>query len=368
MNRELAVVAALRQAGNALGPHPVERDRMRQRVMAEYSSVVHEGNSPVLPLRSPRRRGWVPAEARGRLMVASAAGLCLVMSLSGMSFLLSRDALPGDALYTVKRSAESAELGLTFGEKPKALKHLEFAGDRVSEIEAMANQADAVGNWSAGQPKFLRALDDFDSDATAGSRLLTALALNGHPHSLAELSSWAEEQKTRLAALRPALPLPISDRLDSTLSLLDRVSRRASALNARSRCVSIASSARDDLGQLPALDLCKSSTPMDGLPAVQLPGVTAGPASIPPNVVMLPNLGLRPPSPNLVPVPGQHGSRGHSGLASTGTPGGVLPSPDQSGPGPLRPEPWRPLPAQDSPHPGPKLPPWILQPRLLPPG
>ncbi|MEO7194286.1 MAG: DUF5667 domain-containing protein [Pseudonocardiaceae bacterium] len=368
MNRELVVLAALRQAGGSFGPNPAERDRMRQRVMAEFSSVVHEGNSPVLPLRSPRRRGWVPAEARGRMMVASAAGLCLVMSLSGMSFLLSRDALPGDALYTVKRSAESAELGLTFGEKPKALKHLEFAGDRVSEIEAMANQADAAGNWSAGQPKFLRALDDFDSDATAGSRLLTALALNGHPRSLTELSSWAAEQKTRLAALRPALPLQISERLDSTLSLLDRVSQRASALNARSRCVSIASSARDDLGQLPAVDPCATSTPMDGLPAVQLPGVTAGPAAIPPSVVILPNLVLRPPSGNLVPVPGQHGSRGHSDLATTGTPGSVLPKPDQSEPDPLRPEPWRPLPGQGSPHPGPQLPPWILQPRLLPPG
>ncbi|MGH9208356.1 MAG: hypothetical protein ACRD1G_17680, partial [Acidimicrobiales bacterium] len=115
MNRELVVVSALRQVGGSFGPNPVERDRMRQRVMSEFSSVVHEGNSPVLPLRSQRRRGWVPAEARGRMMVASAAGLCLVMSLSGMSFLLSRDALPGDALYTVKRSAESAELGLTFG-------------------------------------------------------------------------------------------------------------------------------------------------------------------------------------------------------------------------------------------------------------
>ena len=165
LQRDLTVVAALRQTGAAVGPTTAERDRMRQRVLAEFSSVVHEGNSPVLPLRAARRRRWLPDETRGRVVVAAAAALCLTMSLSGMSVLLSRDAVPGDALYTFKRTAESAELGLTFGDQPKALKHLEFAGDRVNEIEIMAQQADSAGNWSVGQAKFVRVLDDFDSDA-----------------------------------------------------------------------------------------------------------------------------------------------------------------------------------------------------------
>ncbi|MDQ3825674.1 MAG: DUF5667 domain-containing protein, partial [Actinomycetota bacterium] len=152
--------------------------------------MVHEGNSPVLPMRVSARRRWIPDQTRGRLVVAAAAALCLLMSLSGMSLLLSRDAVPGDALYTFKRTAESAELGLTFGDQPKALKHLEFASARVNEIEIMADQADSAGNWSAGQAKFLRALDDFDSDATAGSRLLTGLALSGQPSSLPALRGW----------------------------------------------------------------------------------------------------------------------------------------------------------------------------------
>ncbi|MBV8541558.1 MAG: hypothetical protein JO364_16875 [Pseudonocardiales bacterium] len=367
--RELLVVAALRQVAGTVGPDPVERERMRRRVMAEFPSVVHEGNSPVLPLRASRRRRWVPGQARGRLMVAAAAGLCLLMSLSGMSFLLSRDALPGDALYTVKRSAESAELGLTFGDQPKALKHLEFAGDRVSEIEIMANQADAAGNWSAGQGKFLRALDDFDSDATAGARLLTGLALGGHPASLSELRSWADQQKSRLTALRAALPLPISARLDSTLGLLDRVVARASALSGRSNCVTITSGTRDDLGLVPARDACKPSAPVDGTSsAVPSPDVTAAPSASPPSGIMLPNLLLRPPPANSVPVPAENGSSRHSGLPATGTPGGVLSNPSQSGAQPLRPQPWRPLPGHDSPQPAAPLPPWILQPRLLPPG
>ena len=211
LQRDLAVTALLRQVGAAVGPTPAERDRMRQRMMAEFSSVVHEGSSPVLPLRDLRRRHrWIPEQTRGRLVVSAAAALCLLMSLSGMSLLLSRDALPGDALYSVKRTAESAELGFTFGDQPKALKHLEFASARVNEIEIMANQADITGNWSADQSKFLQALEDFDSDATAGARLLTGLALHGQSDSLSALRTWAEEQKSRMTAIRAALPLQAS--------------------------------------------------------------------------------------------------------------------------------------------------------------
>ncbi|HWR47261.1 MAG TPA: DUF5667 domain-containing protein [Pseudonocardiaceae bacterium] len=371
LQRELTVVAALHQVGVTVGPNPVERDRMRQRVMAEFSSVVHEGNSPVLPLRTFRHRRWIPDEARGRLVVATAAALCLLMSLSAMSVLLSRDALPGDALYTFKRSTESAELGLTFGDQPKALKHLEFAGDRVNEIEIMAAQADAAGNWSAEQGKFLRALNDFDSDAIAGARLLTGLALHGQSSSLPALHGWAEQQKTRLAALRSALPLPVSARLDSTLSLLNRIVARASALSQRSsNCVTITSGARDDLGLLPARDVCKRN-PVDGSsssPAGPMPDVTAVPALSTPSVITPPTLLLRPPSANSVPVPTQNSSSAHPGLPPTRSPGGVLPNPSRPGTQPLRPQPWRPLPGHDSPQPTVPLPPWVLQPRLLPPG
>lgn len=372
VRRELSVVVALRQAGGALSPTPEERDRMRQRLMAEFSSVVHEGKSPVLPLRLTQHRRWMARQTRGRLLVAAAAVLCLLMSLSAMSVLLSRDALPGDALYSFKRTTESAELGLTFGDQPKALKHLEFASDRVNEIEVMATQAEVATKWAAGQSAmgkrgFLQALDDFDSDAAAGARLLTGLALAGKPSSLGELRSWAEQQKARLVTLRRALPVLISARLDSTLGLLDRIIARATALSERSTCVTITSSIRDDLGLLPAKGACKPS-PAGGKPStVPVPDVTA-PSLIPPNVVIPPNLLLPPPSANPVPAPAQNGSGTRSGLPPTRNPGGVLANPSQPGATPLRPQPWEhALPGRNSPQPHVPLP-WILKPGLLPPG
>jgi hypothetical protein len=361
LNRELTVVAALRQVGaqfeSTAGPDPAERDRMRQRLMAEFSSVVHDGTSPVLPLSSSRsasrkasrNRHRIPDEARGRLVVAAAAALCLLMSLSGMSVLLSRDALPGDALYTFKRSAESAELGLTFGDQPKALKHLEFASARVSEIETMAEQADAAGNWSEGQERFRRALDDFDADTAAGARLLTALAAHGQTSILTPLRSWAEQQETRLRAVRTALPLPASARLDSTLGLLDRVVMRTSALDYRSECVTVTSGTHDDLGLLPAKDTC-SPIPVDGTSsAVPLPAAPA-PDGSPPNVVMPPGL-LGSPSVNPTPDPVQKDERGRPGLRDV-----LQPEPGQPGPESSRPLPGRDPQSPDIPLPLPGIP------------
>lgn len=361
LNRELTVVAALRQVGSQFestaGPDSAERDRMRQRVMAEFSSVVHDGTSPVLPLSSSRRtsrsasqkasrnRHRIPDETRGRLVVAAAAALCLLMSLSGMSVLLSRDALPGDALYTFKRSAESAELGLTFGDQPKALKHLEFASARVSEIETMADQADAAGNWSDGQERFRRALDDFDADTAAGARLLTALAADGQTNILTPLRNWAEQQETRLRAVRTALPLPASARLDSTLGLLDRVVLRTSALDYRSECATVTSGTHDDLGLLPAKDSC-NPIPVDGTSsAVPLPADPSTPDGSSPNVIMPPGL-LGSPSVNPTPDPVQKDERGRPGLRDVLRPEAGQPGPESS----------RPLPGRDSQSPGIPLP------------
>lgn len=336
---------------------------MRQRIMAEFSSVVHDGTSPVLPLRIARNRRWIPEETRGRLMVAAAATLCLLMSLSGMSVLLSRDALPGDALYTFKRTAESAELGLTFGDQPKALKHLEFASARVSEIEMMAEQADVAGNWSASQEKFFQVLDDFDADTTAGARLFTALASRGQTSILSGLGGWAEQQEIRLRVIQAALPLPASARLGSTLGLLDRVVARTSALGHRSDCATVTSGTRDDLGLLPAKDLC-APIPVDGASsAVPLPDISGAPAGSPPNGILPPGL-LGSPPVKPTPVPGNVGQRGRPGLPGAPDAGNVLPAPRQPGGA----APSQPLPGSGSPAPAVPLPlPGIPLPLLPPP-
>lgn len=287
MERELAVVAALRHAGEAAGPRSDELERMRSRVMAGAApadpdtTTTSERITPLPTQRTARhaKRRPVAAEARGRLLVAAAAALCVLMSLSGMSLLLSRDAMPGDALYAVKRSTESAELGLTFGEEPKAFKHLEFAASRVNEIQVMATQDD--GSGSSGTSPFIATLDDFESDTKAATRLLTELAVQGEFGLLSSLIGWTTQQEQALETVRATLPAEASDRVAGTLRLLDRVQQRAVALQSRAGCQNVTSGTSDELGPIPAEDSCVPAPLDEASSAVPIPEPTesAPPAS-----------------------------------------------------------------------------------------
>jgi hypothetical protein len=233
---DLAVVALLRRAAPLSGPTGEERDRIRQRVLDTPAGDA---------TRSPAR-----SSARGRLLVALAAALCLVFSLAGMSLLLSRGALPGDALYPVKRNAESAALGLTFGEEERALKHLEFATARLAEMETMADRFRESGGGPAGG--YLTALTDFDADAAEGARLLATFGVNSGGEALTRLADWAGSHGQRLAALRPGTPPPVAERAGASLDLLDRVRLRAEELIARAACLPVTSGSVDEVGPVPA--------------------------------------------------------------------------------------------------------------------
>lgn len=325
MEHELAIVAALRETGDAAAPTGDEVDRMRSRVMAGAGSIDRDsgGDSRVTPVPSrsaPSRRGGrhakptsPAAEARSRMMVAAAAALCLLMSLSGMSLLLSRDAVPGDALYTVKRSTESAELGLTFGDQSRALKHLEFATARISEIEQMAAAADAGSTWGPGTARLLAALADFDADTIAGTRLLTGVAVAGDVETLSSLSGWADEQEERLGDVRAALPAEAGARITSSIALLDEVQQRAEVLQDRADCQSITSGASDSLGPLPAEESCvprqlddaASTEPLAPAPETAAPATPDGSPAAPNTPAPEEQDSERPGLRDIVPNPDQ---------------------------------------------------------------
>ena len=237
---DLAIVELLRRMD--VGPDAATRERMKQRVL-----TAPPPEQPLV-LSSVRRVG-----ARARLAVAAAAVLCLLMSLGGMSVLLSRDALPGDPLYGVKRTAEGASLGLTFDDESRALKHLEFAASRVTEMETLADR-------NAESASQLTALGDLQADAMEGTRQLTTYGTTSDKTVLPSLREWALAQYVKIGTLRPRLPDTAGEHADTTMWLLAGIAQRAHDLAARSGCTQVVSGESDSLGPLPSKQQCASVT------------------------------------------------------------------------------------------------------------
>ncbi|SEP83260.1 hypothetical protein SAMN05216188_101629 [Lentzea xinjiangensis] len=305
---DLAIVELLRRVD--VGPDAETRERMKRRVL-----TAPPPEKPLV-LASVRRVG-----ARARVAVAAAAVLCLLMSLGGMSVLLSRDALPGDPLYGVKRTTESASLGLTFDDESRALKHLEFAASRVTEMETLADRA----SDSSAQ---LTALADLDADAVEGARQLTTFATASDETALPALRDWALDQYEKLGTLRPRLAEDAGKHADTTMWLLASIAQRAHDLAARAGCDAVTSGSSDTLGPLPAKDRCASVVP-DPTPSTGREPTPVQP--VPPGLPVPPGSAAPPVQPTQSAVPGTSAppaSRpGVSTPPASGKPGITIPLP-----------------------------------------
>jgi hypothetical protein len=284
--RDRTVARALARLTSLTAPTEAERARIRARILRGLDAP--ETEAPRTTVTATTAQVSEPAEAapagsataqaaargppralsgaRARFAVASVAVLALIGCLAGMSLLLARDALPGDALYGIKRTAEAASLGMTFGDESKALKHLEFAAARVGEIETLARRYPDPDDAPVGG--YLTALTDFDNDAAAGSRQLIALATSTDGSQLESLRTWARQQASRLDGVTTRLPAAARNRQRTSLDLLDRMTARSSALLARMDCDQITSGSHDDIGALPATASCATDA---GITAPILP-------------------------------------------------------------------------------------------------
>lgn len=202
-----------------------------------------DGDGRPGPRPLDRRRPSV--RKRFGIVVGGFAALAVV---TGVTSTLSRDALPGDAMYGVKQASESVGGVFTMSEQAEAARQLDLARSRVDEIEnLMARSSSPSPDAIAG------AMDDFDRAASTGSRLMLSGsdAEGADAARLAELRTWAAAQSGRLSEIREELPEQSRPEAAEAIRLLDRVLARAEALRATSGCASDGGGSVDDLGPLP---------------------------------------------------------------------------------------------------------------------
>jgi hypothetical protein len=159
-----------------------------------------------------------PRRGHGRLAVV--IGLATgALALSGVSA-ASGGALPGDPLYSVKRSGEQAQLMLAGSDETRGRLHLDFARNRLVEARQVA--PDALG----------AVLAEMDQQTVEAARLLFSAAVESGDVSLLDtVATFAGQHRAELLSLRISVRLP-DDPVRTSLDLLVAVEVRADELRA----------------------------------------------------------------------------------------------------------------------------------------
>ncbi|GAB3176320.1 hypothetical protein FHX75_121735 [Micromonospora palomenae] len=177
--------------------------------------------------------------ARGAILVGIAAGAVAVSGISAAS----EDAVPGDALYGMKRSTERAQLALTSSDLSRGQLFLDFARTRLDEAGML--RGDLAG--------FSAVLDDMDADTRQGVRLLTtAAAQRSDPAGLDVVNTFVSGQRKAVGGLLDGASRAERDRTRRSLALLDAIRKRSDALRAAIACGLPAPVGSDALGPAPA--------------------------------------------------------------------------------------------------------------------
>lgn len=249
--RLVALGVRIRQINPRIAPDKNFRAELRamlvataERESADATVVLPEVTRPpatrgrLAELRSaPRRLVGTPGR-RARTRAAVIAGVAAgTLALSGMSA-ASGDAVPGDALYGLKRSTERAQLALAGSDVSRGQLYLEFAKTRVAEASAVKSD----------EASFVGVLGDMDAATRQGVKLLTSAAVSGHnPVALDVIDHFVEAQRQSLAKLLGQTQAEA--RVRDSLALLDEIAERARALRTTLACGSRSGS--DALGALP---------------------------------------------------------------------------------------------------------------------
>lgn len=335
LHRELDVVALLRESRAAMSPGADASARMRARVMAAAATMLPDQNAgqapsnvtaigreqsfedaptmvdtPVItadmgvteiiaadgindtddePTEGTRSNVFAIGKARGRhrfptsqapspqrrgLLSISAAAALMVLAVTGGGALFSQGSLPGDSLYGVKQTTESALVGLTPGQGNKAQRQLDYAATRLDEVSQLNSEQAPAGDRGAD---ISQALQGFNEQTAAGSKMWLASG-SGNSAELGSLANWAQTQSQKLSTLRSSMPASAQPDADHSLRMLEDLRTRAQSLSNRQGCDKVTSGDSDQLGPLPAKGACstKESTSAPSIRTNAPPGVGSG--------------------------------------------------------------------------------------------
>lgn len=219
----LELVGALRSVP-APAPRADFSAALREQLMAEADTVLLPRDRSVdarltLPAARPQRT------RRDRRLAVAAGTLAVVGATTSMA-MAAQTALPGDALYPVKRALEDARTGVSVGEGAKGSTLLASASGRLDELAELARRDTAES--SAAVPVTLEAFTAQAAEAAA--LLVESYEESGEAEAIATLRDFTAQSMAELAALEQVLPASARDALREAAQLLAEIDATAAAL------------------------------------------------------------------------------------------------------------------------------------------
>jgi uncharacterized protein DUF5667 len=198
-------------------PRPEFVTELRASLMAEAE----------VALASVDSRLALPAHTRSRRdrRFAIAAGTVALLGAGTSLAVAAQDALPGDALYPIKRVIEGAQSTLQVDEISQGEVLLANASGRLDEIAKLQAR-----NSAEGEAALPDTLDDFsDQSETAADVLLSEYDSTGDRDAVTELRTFTRDSMDTLVELGGVLPSSARAALEHAAQVLKQIDDRAAA-------------------------------------------------------------------------------------------------------------------------------------------
>ncbi|MFC1418336.1 DUF5667 domain-containing protein [Streptacidiphilus cavernicola] len=238
----VAAVEALRAAPVPVLDPAVKRDQ-RALLMAEFERAFAGGGGVGSVVPEQRTRGshrateaarrFRPGTRWGRRLALGGLAAGVALGTFGGVAAASTGAVPGDALYGMKRGLEEWQLNLAGSDAERGRLLLDQASQRMTEAQKLtSHQRDGEALSPQMVDEVSRALTDMNTEGSQGRDLLKAIY--AQDHSLApmrQLADFADSQQQRLAAIEPKLGGQLDPETGKVQNLLSGISRDLAPLD-----------------------------------------------------------------------------------------------------------------------------------------
>jgi Domain of unknown function (DUF5667) len=202
----LELVGALRAVPQAQARPEFVGD-LRERLMLAAATEL-------TPVETPARRDDVArltvkhTRSRRERRVGVALGAAAIIGATTSMAVASQSAIPGDALYPVKRAIENVQSGFSVGDDAKGETMLGNASTRLDEVDELTQQK------SPDARLVTQTLKTFSQQFTDGSNALLAdYSEHGDPASIQQIHQNAADSTDTLSGLEGVIPPAAHDAL-----------------------------------------------------------------------------------------------------------------------------------------------------------